>query len=74
MEATMTQETKECPYVKLGRLAQDHLRRVDTIATLTKEVSGLNEQLRKKSLELQENINAKVGVEAKMKAAVQELA
>jgi phosphoglycerate-specific signal transduction histidine kinase len=70
----MTQEFKECPYVKLGRLAQDHLRRVDTIATLTKDVSVLNEQLRKKSLELQENINAKVGVEAKMKAAVQELA
>jgi hypothetical protein len=66
-------DTKECPYVKLNRLAQDHSRRAETITTLSKEISVLEEQLKKKQMELQETINIKASIEAKMKATVGEL-
>ena len=69
----MTQDVKENPYVKLNRLSQDHSRRTETIATLQRDIDVLKEQLRKKELELQENVNAKVSVEAKMKETSKEL-
>ena len=67
------QDTKECPYVRLARLAQDRARKAENINILTAGIKVLEEQLHKKEIELSQDTNAKAGIEAKMKAVSQEL-
>jgi hypothetical protein len=67
------QDTAECPYVRLNRLAQDHSRRKHAVDDLAKEIGVLEEQLKKKQTELQETRNIKASIEAKMKATALEL-
>ena len=69
----MMQDSKECPYVKLNRLAQDHSRRSEGLVNLSKEIAVLEEQLKKKNIERQEVINIKASIETKMKATAQGL-
>ena len=46
---------------------------ISVVESLAKEISVLEGQLKAKRMEWQENINAKVGIEAKMKEVSKEL-
>jgi hypothetical protein len=66
-------ETKENVFAKLHRLSCDRDRRETAITEIQRAITVLEQQLHVKQIELQDNHNVKVNVEAKIKALVKEI-
>ena len=69
----MSTEATENPFDKMARYSRDRERRVENIKILTHEVEVGKKRLLEKEQALQQEINAKVGLETKMSKVAQEL-